>query len=147
MVCNPTRSAGSPARTGTHICTKVGGSHNESLLPPSPHLWLGVDLVVGGPMLKVAIWKGLILIIGKHKNLRVKHHRPVNPLEETAPPCFYKINSSFNHIDKGLVQIEITEVKKEKLNTHNSIATTIICTSGRRRISRLLHMSLFIVVT
>jgi hypothetical protein len=41
MVCNPTRSTGSPARTGTHICTKVGGSHNDSLLSPS-HLSLEV---------------------------------------------------------------------------------------------------------
>jgi hypothetical protein len=49
MVCNPTRSAGLPTRTGTRICTKVGGSHNESLLPPSPHLSLKIDWVVGEP--------------------------------------------------------------------------------------------------
>jgi hypothetical protein len=47
MVCNPTRSVGLPTGTGTHICTKVGGSHDESLLPPSPHLSLEVDWVVG----------------------------------------------------------------------------------------------------
>jgi hypothetical protein len=49
MVCNPTRLAGSPTQTGTRICTKVGGSHDESLLPPSPHLSLEVNFVVGEP--------------------------------------------------------------------------------------------------
>jgi hypothetical protein len=48
MVCNPTRSAGSPTGTGTRICIKVDGSHDESLLPSSPHLSLEVDWVVGG---------------------------------------------------------------------------------------------------
>jgi hypothetical protein len=43
MVCDPTRSAGSPTRTGTRICIKVGGSHDKSLLPLSPHLPLEVD--------------------------------------------------------------------------------------------------------
>jgi hypothetical protein len=47
MVCNPTRSAGSPTGTGTRICTKVDGSHDESLLSSSPHLSLEVDWVVG----------------------------------------------------------------------------------------------------
>jgi hypothetical protein len=48
MVCNPTWSAGSPTETGTRICTKAGGSHDESLLPP-PHLSLEVDWVVEQP--------------------------------------------------------------------------------------------------
>jgi hypothetical protein len=47
MMCNPTLSTGSPTRTDTRICTKVGGSHDESLLPPSPHLSLEVDWVSG----------------------------------------------------------------------------------------------------
>jgi hypothetical protein len=41
-VYNPNRLAGSPTGTGTHICTNAGGSHNESLLPFSPHLSLEV---------------------------------------------------------------------------------------------------------
>jgi hypothetical protein len=49
MVCNPNWSTGSPTGTGTHICTKVGGSHDESLLPLSPHLPLEVDWVAGQP--------------------------------------------------------------------------------------------------
>jgi hypothetical protein len=49
MVCNLTRSAGSPTQTGTHICIKVSGSHDESLLPPPPHMSLEVDSVVGEP--------------------------------------------------------------------------------------------------
>jgi hypothetical protein len=46
-VCNPTWLAGSLTGTGTHICTKAGGSHDELLLSPSPHLSLKVDWVAG----------------------------------------------------------------------------------------------------
>jgi hypothetical protein len=49
MVCNLTRSVGSPIGISTRICTKAGGSHDESLLPPSPHLSLEVDWVAGPP--------------------------------------------------------------------------------------------------
>jgi hypothetical protein len=49
MVCNPTRSVGSPTQNDTRICTKAGGSHDESLLPPCPHLSLEVHSVVGEP--------------------------------------------------------------------------------------------------
>jgi hypothetical protein len=48
MVCNPTRSAGSSTGTGTRICIKAAGSHNELLLPPS-HLSLEVDCVAWKP--------------------------------------------------------------------------------------------------
>jgi hypothetical protein len=37
------------------------------------------------PTLEAVIRKGLIIIIGKQKNLWVKHLRSVNPLEEPAP--------------------------------------------------------------
>jgi hypothetical protein len=37
------------------------------------------------PTLKAVIRKGLVIIIRKQKNLRAKHLRPVNPLEEPAP--------------------------------------------------------------
>jgi hypothetical protein len=49
MVCNLTQLVGSPTVTGTHICTKVGSSDDESLLPPSPYLSLEVDWVAGEP--------------------------------------------------------------------------------------------------
>jgi hypothetical protein len=35
--------------TGTRICTKADDSHDELLLPLSPHLSLEVDWVVGQP--------------------------------------------------------------------------------------------------
>jgi hypothetical protein len=84
MVCNPTRSVGSPTGTGTRICTKAGGSHDESLLPLSLDLSLVVDWVAGQPNAGSCDIKRT----GYHhrkKNLRVKHLRPVNPLEEPAP--------------------------------------------------------------
>jgi hypothetical protein len=49
MVCNSTRSAGSPTEISIRICTKMGGSHDESLLPLSPHLSLEVDWVARQP--------------------------------------------------------------------------------------------------
>jgi hypothetical protein len=49
MVCNPTLLVGLLTGTGTCICTKVGGSHDESLLPPCPHLSSEVDWVAGQP--------------------------------------------------------------------------------------------------
>jgi hypothetical protein len=49
MVCNPTWLVVSPTRTDTRICTKASGSHDESLLPPSPHVSSEVDWVVGQP--------------------------------------------------------------------------------------------------
>jgi hypothetical protein len=49
MVCNPTWLAGSPTGTGTHICIEASDSHDELLLPPSPHLSLEVDWVAGEP--------------------------------------------------------------------------------------------------
>jgi hypothetical protein len=49
MMCNPSWSAGSPTGTGTRIWTKAGGSHDESLLSPSPHLSLEVNWVAGQP--------------------------------------------------------------------------------------------------
>jgi hypothetical protein len=67
MVCNPTRSAGSPTETGTRICTKACGSHDESLLPLSPHLSLEVDWVAGQPNAGSCIRKGLVIIIGKKR--------------------------------------------------------------------------------
>jgi hypothetical protein len=85
MVCTPTRSAGSPTGTGTHICTKAGGSHDESMLTPSPHLSLEVDWVAGEPN------------AGSCNTERTDyHHReteefvgqispPVNLIEELAP--------------------------------------------------------------
>jgi hypothetical protein len=38
----------------------------------------------GNPMFDAVIWKGLILIIQKWKNLWFSHLRAINPLEETA---------------------------------------------------------------
>jgi hypothetical protein len=49
MVYNPTQLAGSPTWTGTCICTKVNGSLDELLLPPSLHLSLEVDWMAEEP--------------------------------------------------------------------------------------------------
>jgi hypothetical protein len=75
MVCNPTWLVGSPTRTGTHICTKTGGSHDESLLPP-PHLLLEVDWV-GGPN------------AGRYDTERTHyHHRETEEfVGQTSPAC------------------------------------------------------------
>jgi hypothetical protein len=53
MMCNPTRSVGLPTVTSTYICTKAGGSQDESLLPPSPHLSWEVYWVVGEPNARI----------------------------------------------------------------------------------------------
>jgi hypothetical protein len=85
MVCNPTRSTGSSTGTGTRICTKAGDSHDESLLSLSPHLSLEVDWVAGQPNAGSCDTKRTGYHHRGKNNLRVKHLRSVNPLEEPAP--------------------------------------------------------------
>jgi hypothetical protein len=88
MVCNPNRSAGSPTRTGTRICTKAGGSHDESLFPLSPHLSLEVDWVAGQPNAASCDTERTDYHHRGKKNLWVKYLWPVNPLEQPAPAMF-----------------------------------------------------------
>jgi hypothetical protein len=85
MVCNPNRLAGSPTGTGTRICTKAGGSQDESLLPLSPHLSLEVDWVAGQPNAGSCDTERTGYHRREKKNLQVKHLRSDNPLEEAAP--------------------------------------------------------------
>jgi hypothetical protein len=70
--------------TGTRICTKADDSHDELLLPLSPHLSLEVDWVVGQPDAESYDTEMTGYHHRKKKNLRVKHLRPVNPREEPA---------------------------------------------------------------
>jgi hypothetical protein len=63
----------------------VGGSHDESLLPLSPHLSLEVDWVAGQPNAGSCDTEMTGYHHKKKKNLRVRHLRPINPLEEPAP--------------------------------------------------------------
>jgi hypothetical protein len=62
MVFNPTRSVTSSTGTGAHICKKAGGSHDKSLLPPSPYLSLEVDWVAGK------------LVVGSYDMKRIDYH-------------------------------------------------------------------------
>jgi hypothetical protein len=83
---------GSPTRTGTRICTKTGGSHDESLLPPSPHLTLEVDWVAGQPNAgSCDMERTGYHHMKKKKNLWVKHLWFINPLKEYAPASSVKL--------------------------------------------------------
>jgi hypothetical protein len=73
MVCNPNRSAGSPTRTGTRICTNMGDSHDESLLPLSPHLSMKVNWVAGQPNTESCNTEMNGYHHREKKNLWVKH--------------------------------------------------------------------------
>jgi hypothetical protein len=57
--------------------------------PPNHNAMYAIDKdifkVINNPTLEAAIRKGLVIIIGKQKNLWVKHLRPVNPMEELTP--------------------------------------------------------------
>jgi hypothetical protein len=62
----------------------MGGSHDESLLPLSPHV-IGGGLGGGATQRwKLRYGNDWLSSLGK-KDLRVKHLRPINPLEEPAP--------------------------------------------------------------
>jgi hypothetical protein len=92
---------------GTHICTEAGASHDESLLPLSPHLSLAVDWVAGNPTLEGAIRKGLVIIIGEKRICESNISVPSIHWKNLHRPCFYKINNYFNHTEtKGWSKYE-----------------------------------------
>jgi hypothetical protein len=95
MVCNPTWLVGQLGPVPTFAQRQVAHMMSHCFLLLIYYWrWIGW----GDPTPEDTTWKGLIIIIGKQKNLWVKHLLPVNPLEKPTQVLLLQINTSFNHI-------------------------------------------------
>jgi hypothetical protein len=88
----------------------VGGSHDESLLPLSPHLSLEVDWVVGQPS------------AGTYVTERIGyHHRKKEFVGHTSPACQSTGRTYTGHVSAKLIIISITLKQLGGQNMNTSI--------------------------
>jgi hypothetical protein len=139
-VCNPTRQAGSPTKHSCHIYMQTSCGHGRYLLRPSPHLSLVVDLVAEEPNArKTATEKTHSYHTGKEEFMD-----PMPRFHQSAE----RIYTYFAWTRKGTCKCQIKQYSyMQSIINHTLVRATIVSTSDCARMSWLLDVSLFMMVT